>query len=189
MDSHPNKINRPLVTLGPVGTDAEALASRLALDVRLVNSFREAMDRACTEKVVALVACGHLRLRGSILEESWTELHFEYCDRLRLVRCFSAATKPMCIAVHADCDRPRTIAIHPATKAFAKRFAPGLELRFVGSKPLAVSLCLTGDVDMCIGSVDVVQQHPTLRVLQVFRPSMVWALYSKVGVGQKRGSS
>jgi hypothetical protein len=44
-----------------------------------------------------------------------------------------------------------------------------------------VKLCAGGDVEYCIGSADVVGQHPQLRPLAHFAPSMVWTMYCLEG--------
>jgi hypothetical protein len=107
------------------------------------------------------------------------DLHFRHLGQIELVNVWEAPTKPMCLAAPPGIRAARTVALHPATKVFAERYAPAARRRYVEAKPLAVSQVLEGLADGCIGSVDVAQQAG-LTVLHEFQPTMVWCLYRPV---------
>ncbi|MFK0016255.1 hypothetical protein [Streptomyces sp. NPDC091027] len=90
-----------------------------------------------------------------------------------------APTKQMCLASHPAAGVLRSVALHPATQVFADTFAPAADRRYVDAKPAAVQLAARGEVDGCIGSVDVATRAG-LTVREVFEPTMVWCLYRPV---------
>lgn len=165
-----------IVTLGPAATDAAAVASKHADEVRLVGSFRAAMETACLEDAGALVPCGYLRRTDHSVDETWVDLHFEFSDRLGISACWTHPTKPMCLAVN-DQSHHGSVVVHPATKWFADRLAPDKRPHYVATKTQAAQLCAAGEFDMCIASLDVVEASPSLRVVTTFTPEMVWVLY------------
>ncbi|MFF0492935.1 ferredoxin [Nocardia sp. NPDC004068] len=176
------QVHQPIVTLGPVGTDADAEAARHCASPWLVDSFAAAMTAAAADpQVLALVAAGYLRLdtEGRAVD-SWVDQHFRHHGVLRLLRCWESPTKPMCLAVRDDLTRsPETVATHPATRVFATRHAPAARLVTVDAKPLAAAAAAAGQVDAAIASVDVVARYPHLRVAAQWAPTMVWLLYGQ----------
>ncbi len=183
---HAFRVPSPIVTLGPEATDAHAEACKHASDVRLVDSFAEAMRVAAHGGGArALVAAGYLALDGSgRVADSWVDQHFTYTGVLRLQRCWESTTKPMCFAVRRDAADPTavvTIATHPATRVYASRYARHARQIMVHAKPLAARAAAHREVDACIASVDVVARYPQLEVIEQFQPSMVWLLYVKEG--------
>jgi hypothetical protein len=168
-----------IATLGPSDTDAATLAARLAGSIHLVADFRAAMEYACLEEAAALVPCGYVARTEDGVQETWTDLHFEFSDRLRVDACWSEPTRPMCLAVSDRGTTGGTIVTHAATKWFANRFATGSKVHYVSNKPDAARLCAEGRFDMCIASVDVVRATPALRILRTFAPEMVWVLYTR----------
>ncbi|MGW6332164.1 ferredoxin [Nocardia rhamnosiphila] len=178
-------LNSPIVTLGPVGTDAEAEANKHTSVVRLVDTFADAMAVAAVYGERALVAAGYLALDSeNRTVDSWVDQHFTHNQVLRLQRCWESPTKPMCLAVRRDLLRNvpvQTVATHPATRVFAARYAPEARLVTVNAKPLAARVAAYGEVDACIASVDVVARYPQLEVRFEWQPTMVWLLYGKAG--------
>ncbi|MFE6052647.1 hypothetical protein ACFQ6N_17980 [Kitasatospora sp. NPDC056446] len=172
-----------MVTLGPEGTDAEAEARRHFRRVLLAGSFELAVQAAITKGCHAMVAAGFAERHrpGGEVSDLWVDLHFRHLGEVELVGVWEAPTKPMCLAARPTVGRPRTLALHPATKAFADRYLPDAERRYVDAKPLAVQQVLDGCAEGCIGSVDVVRQAG-LTVLCEFRPTMVWCLYQPVNL-------
>jgi hypothetical protein len=164
-----------IYTLGPMGTDASAVASGLSESVSYTESFDDAMRDAASGKGFALVACGYKSSADA--SKSWGDLHFSYIDELDIVEVFHASTKRMCIAVNSAADDPRTIAIHPTTEAFIRdtSFQP----TFFSNKVTAVQAAAFGRCDACIGSCDVVAEYPQLRIIRNIRATMVWVLYRK----------
>jgi hypothetical protein len=145
------------------------------------------MEWAAVEGCNALVAAGYLDDEHPTFP-SWVDLHFGYRELLKLAGLWESATKEMCIAVRRDrslhLSTVRSVALHRATRSLvAGRLAKSTEMRFVRAKPLAVRQVMSGLVDACVGSVDIVSQHDELVVLDRFTPSMVWCLYEAMGTG------
>ncbi|MFF5933297.1 hypothetical protein [Streptomyces sp. NPDC012508] len=174
-----------VATLGPVGTDAHAEADRLFGEVLLADSFNEAMDLGLAEGVLVLVAAGFLERDEDKLVDSWVDMHFRNLDRMRLLATWESPTKPMCVASNAargrSLENMETIALHPATEVFARRFAPQAARNYFNAKPTAAQRANDGHADGCIGSVDVVREMPNLRILSTWQPTMVWCLYEPCG--------
>ncbi|MEU5951488.1 hypothetical protein [Streptomyces sp. NPDC047525] len=170
-----------MATLGPVGTDAHAEASRHFDRVLLADSFNAAMDLGFSKSIPVLVAAGFLQRDEHTVVDSWVDMHFRNFERTSLVATWESPTKPMCVAVNraraTAMELMDSIAIHPATAAFARRFAPRAAPCFVDAKPVAVKWAEEGRVDGCIGSLDVVKQGAKLDILHVWQPTMVWCLY------------
>lgn len=179
-------VNAPIITLGPPGTDAHTEAGKHSGQVRLVDSFPDAMRAAAADPSVrALVAAGYLALdpQGQ-LADSWVDQHFTYTAKLRLERCWESPTKPMCLAVRRGFGRGRTIetvATHPATRVFANQHAPGARQVPVHAKPLAARAAAHAEVDACIASTDIAARYPQLEIRAEFAPTMVWMLYRQGG--------
>lgn len=177
--SLPDAGSHTVFTLGPGGTDAHAEAVRLFSKVELCSSFPEAMATAFECDQYAMVTAGYVELSGGSTTDSWVSLHFKYHSKMDLIETWHAPTKPMCVAIHIGFDRPSSVALHPATAAFADVFGLPAERTFVRAKPAAAQLAAEGAVTACIASVDVVAQHPQLRPMQIFQPKMVWCLYRR----------
>jgi hypothetical protein len=171
-----------VATLGPVGTDAHAEATRLGGDVILCDSFLDAMALAQKGECSALVAVGYLDMHAPSTSATWVDLHFSFRDHLQIASLWEAPTKEMCLAVSRDGNHDlttiRSLALHASTRALvAPLVAETVMLEFVRAKPLAVQLLRAGEVDACLGSVDVVARYPELTILTRFKPTMVWCLY------------
>jgi hypothetical protein len=172
-----------VATLGPVGTDAEAEASRLGAHVALWPSFPAAVERVAEAGGMALVAAGYLDPTAAT-RNSWVDLHFGYRSRLSLKAVWEAPTKPMCLAVRptAEPGVPATIgtlALHPSTRRLVdSAISEDTRIVHVRAKPLAVEAVVTGEADACVGSVDVVERAG-LRIVERFDPTMVWCLYER----------
>lgn len=170
-----------VATLGPAGTDAHAEAARHFGRVLLADSFNAAMDLGLSEGVQVLVAAGFVERDEHTLVDSWVDMHFRNYDRIRLVATWESPTKPMCVAVNraraTSLDTVDSLAIHPATAAFARKFVPHAVPRYVNAKPIAVQWAVEGLVDGCIGSLDIVQENSELDVKHIWQPTMVWCLY------------
>lgn len=169
-----------VVTLGPAGTDAHAEAQRHFDQVILTRSFSAALMTALDRHAYALVAAGFVErgLDGAITS-GWIDLHFRHLGQLEIADTWVAPTKQMCLAASPAVTAVRSLALHPATQVFADTYAPGAVYRYVDAKPAAVQLAANGEVDGCIGSVDVALQAG-LSVRDVFEPTMVWCLYRPV---------
>lgn len=178
LHGRPSVVRLRVATLGPAETDAATLAARISERVHLVDSFRDAMAFACADDTAAaLVPCGYVARTPLGLLETWTDLHFEFSDRLQIVACWNEPTRPMCLAANTHGTTHGTLVSHAATRWFAERFAPGMELHYASNKPDAARLCAEGQFDMCIASADVVRRHAALRIVQTFDAEMVWVLY------------
>ncbi|MFE9606852.1 hypothetical protein [Streptomyces hokutonensis] len=171
-----------VVTLGPTGTDAEAVAHQLFTHVELAESFNEAMQIACLTGICALVPAGYLERDRTGIHHSWVDLHFSYSDRLQLIRLWEQPTKEMCLAINSErfssISEVKSLAIHPATLVFARRYLPHARITYVRAKPLAARMAAAAHTDACIASLDVVQQEKSLRPVLMFTPTMIWCLYS-----------
>ncbi|MEV5242600.1 hypothetical protein AB0K89_26360 [Streptomyces cinnamoneus] len=169
-----------VITLGPQGTDASHAARRFP-KVELVSSFPEAMQTAWERDAAALICAGFLERGRRGATDGWVDLHFRWNGRMKLRSCWAEPTKPMGIAlapvVTGCAERVRTVALHPATSAFADRYLPGVPRHYVVAKPLAVEMTALGQADACIGSLDVLATTD-LVVVHVLRPDMVWCLYT-----------
>lgn len=184
----PDRIGDTVVTLGPSGTDAEAAARQHFPRVELTDSFGQAMETAWTKDICALVPTGYLERNSVGIRKSWVDLHFGYLDRLRLLALWEQPTKAMCVALNpdrvSDVTQARTVAIHPATLAFAREHVPQAEITYVRAKPLAAELAAASGADACIASLDVVSRTRALRPVKVFRPTMVWCLYGRTALAE-----
>jgi hypothetical protein len=175
-----------VVTLGPEGTDAHAEARRRFVNVELRSSFRDTMQHAYDHDAYALLAAGFVQMSGNTLVDSWVRLHFQYHVKMELFETWHSPTKPICVAVHRR-HRDRSlaelssVALHPATEAFADMFMVGPTRAYVDAKPLAARMAAVGEADACIASVDVVERYPELCVVERFQPDMVWCLYRRRG--------
>ncbi|MFF1560943.1 hypothetical protein [Streptomyces sp. NPDC058279] len=180
--SAPPSAVQAVATLGPEGTDAHAEAARLFPTVILTESFDAAMRAARDQGTGALVAAGFVERRGEVVTDLWVDMHFRNHGHMGLTRVWESPTKAMCVATRRnvpDLSAVRTLALHPATRAFADEFTPAATRWYVDAKPLAVKLAADGSVDGCIGSVDIARQHG-LEIRQVFEPTMVWCLYHPI---------
>jgi hypothetical protein len=160
------------VTLGPEGTDAAYLASRLSDRVLLFPTFRSAMESSASGDGAALIPCGAADSSGDL----WVDLHFGFRERLVLARSFECATKPMCLAQQIRMTANPGVSSHRATLAFATQLVPHAPVRLAPSKVHAVRQCARGETEFCIGSVDVVEKHDLHRVA-CFSASMLWTVY------------
>jgi hypothetical protein len=177
-DSKDDLAGPDVITLGPAGTDADAEARRHWARVRLTESFRAAMREAHELNIWALICAGYVRRAEDKIIDSWVRLHFEWSGRMSLHAVWKSPTKPMCIAGRdvRELDEINTLALHPSTEPFAEMRVPRAQLTYFDAKPLAVYSAAAGEVDACIGSVDVVSSFG-LRVLVEFQPDMVWCAY------------
>ncbi|MEW1700731.1 hypothetical protein [Streptomyces sp. NPDC091278] len=177
---HENTARHRVVTLGPAGTNAQAEAARLFGDVVLEPSFESAMRTAYDEGAHALVAAGFVQRDEQQVTDLWVDLHFRHLGRMMVDATWESPTKRMCVATGPRALRladVRSVALHPATEVFARRYVPRAARQYVDAKPLAVQRAADGTADACVGSLDVVGRHPALTVRAVFEPTMVWILY------------
>jgi hypothetical protein len=172
-----------IFTLGPRGTDSQAVAATLSDNVILVDSFERAVRLAIEHGAQVLIPCGYVSGTASD-RQNWVDLHFQFQEQLEPVRVLLRKTKPMCAAIRAGTNlSPDRVSIHPTTTALANRYFPGSEIVCASSKPAAVQACVSGETNGCIGSLDVVEEFDVLSVLAVFRPKMIWVLYAPVKLG------
>jgi len=173
------KINSPIVTLGPKGTDAEKVASKYSNNLILVESFPKAMEHAFNNKYIACICCGYQEIEGDHITNSWVNLHFQYFGKMEIIHTVHQKTKPMCVAIRKDCLSPNSIVLHPSTIKLLNIFQirKDLVIKFVKNKPEAVLKVVDGSFDLCISSLDIVKRFPILEPLEVFQPQMVWAFY------------
>jgi hypothetical protein len=174
------RVSTPVATLGPADTDAQAVAQTISDEVVLCDSFPAAMEYARTHDSYALICAGYIKQQPAEDPASWVSLHFESVTTMQLVDVWFQPTKPMCLALNSateDVATVRTVALHPATKAFADQYLPHARQLYVEAKPLAVAQAAAGLADACIGSLDVVANHHNLSAVEVFQPDMVWCLY------------
>lgn len=174
----------PIATLGPAGTDAMTIAQTLGGPILPCDSFPDAMAVAAQGHAFALICAAYLALSDSgEIVDTWTRLHFRSAQHMHLVKAWSAPTKPMCVAIGVDVVErgraPQTIGIHPATAEIATRALPGVRQVPFPAKPLAVAAAAKGEVDSCLGSVDVVGQYAALVPREVFEAEMVWCIYER----------
>lgn len=175
-----------LATLGPSGSDSEHAAQLLAREpdlassVVLCPSFEAALAHARDHEGLALVPAAYQQKdAGGITRNSWADLHFriETEGRLELWQARVLPLKEMAVAKRAGVDVLKTAAIHAATAYYAQTFLAGVQLSYCDSKPEAVRRCASGEVDACIGSVEVIEKWPQLVVLQRFVARMCWTVY------------
>lgn len=176
------KLNGVISTLGPSGTDSAHEARKHCSNVLLFPSFAAAVEHAEQTDGYALIPTGYLDFQDGLLADTWVDMHFRLLGRMRIADVWESRTKTMCLAINrervANRDSIRSIALHPATAVFARRACAGAQISFVSSKPLAVQAAVSGSVDACIGSTDVVADS-TLEPIEYFHPTMVWTLYRK----------
>lgn len=173
------EIKTPIATLGPCGTDAERIAKMFSSNIVLCDTFAAAMEKAYNEDLTALICCGFIQKEKDALTDCWVDLNFRYLNKMEIVHCFFFPTKPMCIAKRKDCKNPKSIIIHPSTETFVKHLRGKYEINYIDNKPGAVKSVSEGKYEMCIGSLDIVEKHDELEVLEVFEPTMVWSLYQR----------
>jgi hypothetical protein len=168
-----------LATLGPEGTDAQAMAAKISDNVILCASFPEAMEYAQRHNGHALVACGFRQVKEGQVVDSWVDLHFRFYGKMKVIETYCEDTKPMCIAKQIECKVPKTLVIHPATQAFVHLAPWDVRVSYVDAKPEAARLTALGTYDSCIASADIVAKYPNLEIIETFKPQMVWAVYEK----------
>lgn len=175
-----------LATLGPHGSDSEhaakLLLGELGLDGRVVlcPSFEAALAHARDHGGLALVPAAYQQKdAGGVTFNSWADLHFriENEGSLELWLAKVLPLKEMAVAKRAGVEVPRSAAIHAATAYYAQTFLRGVQLSYCESKPEAVRRCAAGEVDACIGSLEVIQGWPALVVLHRFVARMCWTVY------------
>ncbi|MFT4326717.1 MAG: hypothetical protein ACMXYK_04405 [Candidatus Woesearchaeota archaeon] len=173
-----------IATLGPEGTDSEAVAKYLkergiAAEIVLCKTFRDALHYARENGSYLLVPTAYVdKDENGVLKDSWGKMHFELLGEFTLEEVFERQLQKMCVAQRSDVQTPSNIALHPATDQFAYKYL-GDKLRrsYLKAKPEAVRRCSEGEFDMCIGSVPVVEQFDNLEIIERFSPTMVWTLY------------
>ncbi|SDF91193.1 hypothetical protein SAMN04488542_12039 [Fontibacillus panacisegetis] len=174
---------KKVVTLGPKGTDAENIATKISEEVILLDSFNASLEYAYNNNTIALISAGYINRgdRGEITE-SWVDLNFVYTGKMEMFECFYSPTKPICLAKHKFCTSPSTIAIHPSTEKLLTHLAKDSPsaITYVNNKPAAVQMVVDQKVDMCLGSLDVITKYDNLEILDVIRPDMIWTLYRRV---------
>jgi hypothetical protein len=168
-----------IYTLGPKGTDASDLALSISDDVCFVDDFRQAMESAARSDGIALVPCGAIRSPDGTVPDSWVDLNFDFNDQLTITDLILRRTKPMALGRHHEVSTAASIGLQPSTEVFARRHAPLVRVVYFANKVAAVRACAAREVDMCIGSEDIIREHQSLTVLAVFQPTMVWALYAR----------
>ncbi len=170
-------------TLGPSRTDSAHEARKHCSSVVLFPSFPAAVKHAHETGGYALIPAGYLDFQDGKLADTWVDMHFRLLGQMRIVDVWQSPTKVMCLAINrervADRGSIRSIALHPATAVFARQACADAEITYFNSKPLAVGAAVSGQVDACIGSVDVVADSP-LKPVDYFHPTMVWTLYQSV---------
>ncbi|MEU5385251.1 hypothetical protein [Kitasatospora cineracea] len=167
-----------IFTLGPTGTDASHVGRRFQ-EMRLAGSFPDAMNLAWEQHAAALICAGYVEYANDVTADGWVGLHFGWSGRMELRHVWAEPTKPMVLAVRPGLRAsPKSVALHPATRALAERWLPGAEQRYVRAKPLAVELADRGETEACIGSADVVASTG-LAVVREVAPVMVWCLYTR----------
>jgi hypothetical protein len=176
------RIDGVVSTLGPSGTDSAHEAERYFSKVLLFPSFAEAIEHSERTDGYALVPTGYIQFHEGELGDSWVNMHFRLLGRMRIVDVWASPTKPMCLAINrqrvSDRESIRSIALHPATAAIARQLCGEAAFTFLNSKPMAVEAAAKGQVDACIGSIDVVSDYP-LEPIDFFHPTMVWTLYGR----------
>jgi DNA-binding transcriptional LysR family regulator len=166
--------NDIILTLGPVGTDASAVAETLTERILYTDSFEDAMLAAAAGEGLALIACGYKSISKL---ESWGDLHFAFIDQLRVVDVLHIPTKPMCIAINELASDREHVATHPTTEVFSR--STNLKPLFFANKVAAVEAAAAGTCGACVGSCDVVATYPQLQETKRIHASMVWVVYRK----------
>lgn len=170
-----------MYTLGPSGTDAEAVALTRYHDIRLVESFRVAMELAWRHGGRALICAGYLRRdpETTHVVDSWVQMHFEWLQRMDLVEVWKHPTKEMGLAVGQGHEEVRSVAVHPSTLPLLPDEWQDAELHFVDAKPQAVLEVVHQEADACLGSVDIIEAFAELEVVETFAPQMIWCEYAR----------
>lgn len=175
----PTSLDRPLHTLGPRGTDSETVADSVSDDVRLAPTFRAALEAAASAQEFALVAAGFIDVDDDgTLRDDWGTLNFEAQEPQCIRAVWWQPTRPMAfVARTPDGASVERVALHSATRHFARTIAPQARQLQVPAKPLALAAVSRGEADACITSLDLVAGVDDLHVVEVFHPEMVWVLY------------
>lgn len=174
------KYSKLIATLGPNGTDSEAMAKKVGDKIVLQPSFEAAMNYAYRKDTYALVPCGYKKIEDAQIVDTWVDLSFRFMNKMKVVKIYCEDVKPMAIAIRSECNQPKTLIIHPATEEFRKLVKGSVITHYASSKPEAVRLTAEGKYDMCIGSKDFIRKYTNLKIIRTFKPQMVWALYERL---------
>ena len=157
-------MNAPLVfaTLGPAGTNHQYVTERYlafhGLDARieLVPDFDVALDLLLSGRADHIVQCA-----AHPATATTTARHFR---DVFVIDAFVARSRPMGVLTRVGVDRPETLALQPATRAYVdtRRWATVVE------KPSIVEVgedLLAGRADSGVAALELAERHPeTLRV-------------------------
>ena len=173
-----------IVTMGPFGTDAQYMASKICSQVELSSTFDEAMKVAYNKNMHALIPCGYVsRDQNDNVNDTWVDLHFRWSSKMQIVAVWPSKTKEMALAVRGDIQDAsdiKIVAIHPATQTLVSRMCKPDKFVYCTSKPEAFDLLVAGRVDACLASRQMVATNSMLQEIATVNPVMVWALYFRV---------
>lgn len=167
------------VTLGPDGTDHHHTLARYLefhqirnATVRLVDDFTRGLELTRTEP-------GHFLLQNSAHPEV-AAITTRYWASVRVVDAFVAPTKTMAILRRREVERPRTLAVMPATLGYLKNGAWD-ELIHVRAKPLIGQGLLDGKYEAGLTHLSWAQKHPDrLAVVEEIGPvDTAWIVYTR----------
>lgn len=174
--------DKTIVTLGPVGTDAESVVRTLTSHIILEESFEKSMKSAIDNDYLALVCCGYKSEKD---DKSWVDLNFKYNGKLKIIDIILRSTKTMALVKNVHSTSIKNIVIHPSTEELLHNHYcldkhRNTTIHKVNNKPTAVELVDLGKYDLTIGSLDVIKNYKNMEILKPIDAQMIWALYERV---------
>ncbi len=168
------------ITLGPERSDHEQITKwylgRQGLlgiaGVDLVPDIvRDGLERIRSEPNSFLVQCS--------AHEQLNVVNMSSPGEVVMVDAFMQPTMAIGLLLRRDVDKPRRLAIMPATAAYVNNIDEWEEVVEVGSKPIAAQMLIEGEADACIASVAHADENPDiLRVAKNFGPVMTsWNVF------------
>ncbi len=127
-------------------------------EVTLFAGFDEAFDA---------LACGQLDFVLQVsVHPDHTECVARYVGRAFIIDTFIASSKPLGILTRRDVEKPKTIALQPATRHYADLGAWDKQIDEASISTVAAGL-LSGKYDSGIAAIEVLEQYPDRFRLQL----------------------
>jgi len=171
-------------TLGPEITDSYAAA---------VSLLEDENDQIISYKSFDQMIHEIPNLKGELLlfpvgfesakrKYSWKDFHYDYYEKLDIIKVFPKATKPMVLVKNKFPTENRAI-IHPATKIFLEKYLKKNNkqtlISFADSKYKAWTAFLKKGVEYTVISLDVFEKETQndMYIEETYEPEMIWCLY------------
>lgn len=184
-DEKPN-ISPTFVTLGPQGTNHEMITRRYlafrgikTAKIQLVDDFRDGLKMMAGDQADFMVQVAVHPDCADIVASA----HFEY--GLHVVDTFISPSKELAILTRKEIDRPKSLALQPATRSYAD-LTGWDELIPVSSIMRVAEGLMSGQYDSGLTALDVAEKHPDrfridVRIGTVDDP---WIVFGKRRVSQ-----